>query len=51
MDKYQLASVKEGPRDSLVKIGLVTPEIFLIWTNVTRMDVEWTNITIKVGVC
>ena len=28
---------------------LVTAEIFLIWTYVTRMNVELTSITIKVG--
>ena len=26
------------------------PEIFLIWTNVARTNVDWTNITIKFGI-
>ena len=29
----------------MVKIGSVTPEIFLIWTNVARTNVAWTNVT------
>ena len=29
----------------LVKIGSVTAEIFLIWTNVARTNVAWTNVT------
>ena len=30
---------------SLVKIRSVTAEIFLIWTNVVKTNVAWTNIT------
>ena len=30
---------------SLVKIGLVIAEILLIWTNVARTNVAWTNVT------
>ena len=36
---------------SFIKIGSVTAEIFLIWTNVTRTNVDWTNITETVGIC
>ena len=31
---------------SLVKIGSVTAEIFLIWTNVTVTNVTWTNVAV-----
>ena len=39
-----------------IKIGSVTAEIFLIWTNVTWTNVAWTNIawtnvTVTVGIC
>ena len=30
---------------SLVKVGSVTAEIFLIWTNVAGTNVAWTNVT------
>ena len=33
----------------MVKIGSVTAEIFLIWTNVARANVAWTSRT--VGIC
>ena len=29
----------------MVKIGPVTAEIILIWTNVARTNVAWTNVT------
>ena len=35
---------------SLVKIGPVTAEILLIWTNAARAHVAWTNVTITVGI-
>ena len=35
----------------MVKIESVTAEIFLIWTNVTRINVAWTNVTVTVGIC
>ena len=37
-----------GPK-SLVKIGPVTAEILLIWTNIIRAYVARTNVTITVG--
>ena len=36
---------------SFIKIGSVTAEIFLIWTNVARTNVTWTNVTLTVGIC
>ena len=41
---------KLGPK-SLVKLRLVTSEILLIWINVTRTYVAWTNVTSTVGIC
>ena len=38
-----------GPK-SLVKIGSVIGEIFLIWTNVARTYDAWTNVTVTVGI-
>ena len=35
----------------LVKILTVTAEIFLIWTNVAKTNVAWTNVTMIVGIC
>ena len=34
-----------------IKIGLVRAEIFLIWTNVARTNVAWTNVIMRVGIC
>ena len=36
---------------SLVKLRLVTAEIFLIWTNVARTNVAWTNVVMAVEIC
>ena len=33
------------------KIGSLTVEVFLIWTNVTRTNVARINVTLTVGVC
>ena len=35
---------------SLANIGSVTAEIFLIWTNVPRTNVAWTNVNLIVGI-
>jgi len=40
-----MACQKLGPK-GLVKIGSVTAEVFMIWTNVA-----WTNFTMRVGIC
>ena len=45
----QLAPVKDGPRHlplKFVQIGSVRAEIFLLWKNVARRNVTWTNITL-----
>ena len=39
-----------GPKNWL-KIGSVTAEIFMIWPNVARTNVAWTNVTSTVGIC
>ena len=36
-------------KKSLVKIGSVRAEIFLIWTNVAKTIVAWTNVTVTIG--
>ena len=55
-----MESVEDGPRNlllkfgqnwSLGKIGAVTAEIFLIWTNVAMTNVALTNVIIIVGIC
>ena len=33
----------------MVKIGSVTAEILLIWTNVSRTNVAWRNVTVAVA--
>ena len=38
-------------KDYLVKLGSVTVRIFLIWTNVARTNIAWTNVTVTVGIC
>ena len=35
---------------SFVNIRSVTAEIFLIWTDVARTNVAWTNVTATVGI-
>ena len=34
------------PKNYLVKIESVTAEILLIWTNVARINVAWTNVIV-----
>ena len=36
---------------SLVQNESVTAEILLIWTNVARANVAWTNVMVNVGIC
>ena len=43
--------IQERYLKSLDKIGSVTAEIFLIWTNVARTNATWTNVTLTVGIC
>ena len=42
------APKKLGPKN-LVEIGSVLVEILLIWTNVARTYVAWTNVTMKLA--
>ena len=44
------APKKLGPK-SLVKIGSVRSEILLIWTNVPRRNIAWTNVTVTTKIC
>ena len=44
------APKKLGPK-SLVKIGSVKSEILLIWTNVPRRNVAWTNVMVTAKIC
>ena len=50
---WLLEFVQDVPRNlpSLVKIGSVTADIFLIWTNVARTNVACTNLTMTAGIC
>ena len=36
---------------SFIKIGPVTAEIILKWTNVARTNVAWTNVNMTVNIC
>ena len=53
--KLQIQKIKrlkiKAPKHYLVRIGAVIAEIFLIWTNVTRTNDTWTNVTVIVGIC
>ena len=46
----KIKALKKLGKKSLVKIGSVTAEIFLIWTNVARTNVAWTNVTVTVEI-
>ena len=35
----------------MVKSESVAAEIFLIWANVPRINVAWTNVNLIVGIC
>ena len=51
-DSWHLWKIVPGTYlESLVKIGSVTAEIFVIWTNVTWTNVAWANATMTVGIC
>ena len=36
---------------SFVKIGSVTAEIFMVWANIVRTIVAWTNVNMTVDIC
>ena len=46
----KFGSNKMGQK-SLLKIGSVTAEIFLIWKNVARTNVAGTNVIVTVRIC
>ena len=46
----RLGPLKLGPK-SKVEIKSVTAEIFLIWTNIAKTNVAWTNVTVTFGIC
>ena len=51
MSLWQLEYVQIGPKNLPLKfgqIGPVTAEILLIWTNVTRTNVAWTNVHLTI---
>ena len=51
-DSWNLLKMVPGTYlKSLVKVRYITAEIFLIWTNVARTNVAWTNVTLTVGIC
>ena len=41
---------KKGSQEPTFKIGSVSAEIFLIWTNVARTNIAWTNVAIAVEI-
>ena len=48
-DTWNLLKIVQGTYlYSLVKSESVTAEIFLIWINVARTNVAWTNVIVKV---
>ena len=49
--RQKLKALEKLDPKSLVKIGSVTAEIFLMWTNIASKNVAWTNITVTVGIC
>ena len=53
--KFQKTSKKISPQKlsqkMFVKIGSVTAEILVIWTNVARTYVAWTNATMTTAIC
>ena len=52
LDSWHLLKIVPGTcLWSLVKIEPVTAEILLMWTNVARTNVAWTNVTVTAGIC
>ena len=51
VQKIKVKKVLQKHLKGLVKLESVTAEIFLIWTNVIRTNVAWTNVTMAVGIC
>ena len=54
LHQHDYKKIKVGKKlglKNLVKIWSVTAETFLIWINVSRTNVAWTNVTVTVGIC
>ena len=51
LESWHLLKFVTGTLPSLVKIGSIAAEIMLIWTNVARTYIAWTNFIIMVGTC
>ena len=49
--KKKLRTTKKLGTKSLVKIGAVIAELFLVWTKVAKANVAWTNVTVTVFIC
>ena len=53
--KKNLSTIIETPKElgpkSLVNIRLSRAEILLIWTNIPKRNVAWTNITVTAEIC
>ena len=51
-DSCNLLYMFPGPfASTLIQIGPVTVEILVIWTNVPRTNVAWTNVVVTVVIC
>ena len=44
----KLRAIKKLGTKSLVKIGAVISEVFLVWAKVAKANVVWTNVTVTV---
>ena len=49
--QIKLRATKKLGTKSLVKIGSVIAELFLVWTKVAKANVAWTNVTVAVFIC
>ena len=47
----KIEALKKLGAKSLVKIRSVKSEILLIWTNVPRTNVAWTNVMVTAKIC
>ena len=50
-NKMLVQAPKILAQKNLDKIGSVTAEIFLIWTNIAGTNIAWINVTMTVGIC
>ena len=46
-----MKALKKLGQKSLVKMMSVTTEIFLIWANVVRTNIDWTNVKMTIQIC